>query len=47
MSKAAKTWILILAAGLLAGVLGIIEYGWQHPVDTVALQFGSSSHCRS
>ena len=35
MSKTAKTWILILAAGLVAGVLGIIEYGWQHPADTI------------
>lgn len=35
MSKTAKTWILILAAGLVAGVLGIIQYGSQHPRDTI------------
>jgi hypothetical protein len=35
MSKTAKMWILILAAGLVAGILGIIQYGWQHPGDTI------------
>jgi hypothetical protein len=31
MSKVTKTWILILVAGLLAGVVGVIKYGWQKP----------------
>ena len=35
MNKTAKMWILILAAGLVAGILGIIQYGWQHPGDTI------------
>jgi hypothetical protein len=35
MSKTSKMWILILAAGLVAGVLGIVQYGWQRPGDTI------------
>ena len=35
MSKVTKTWILILVAGLVAGVVGVIKYGWQNPGDTI------------
>jgi hypothetical protein len=35
MSKAARVWILILGAGLVAGVAGITQDGWQHPGDTI------------
>lgn len=35
MSKAARVWILILGAGLVAGVVGVIKNGWQHPGDTI------------
>jgi len=35
MSKAARFWILILIVGLVAGVTGVIEYGWQQPGDTI------------
>lgn len=35
MTKTAKMWLLILAAGLVAGIVGIIQYGWQRPGDTI------------
>jgi len=35
MTKFAKTWILILAVGLVAGLVGVIESGWQSPGDTI------------
>jgi len=37
MSKSAKAWILILAAGLVGGVVGIAKYGWQYPADAIGV----------
>ncbi|HXW92149.1 MAG TPA: hypothetical protein VEK33_16485 [Terriglobales bacterium] len=36
MRKAASVWSLILGAGLVADVVGVIRSGWQHPGDTIA-----------
>ena len=27
--------MIILVAGLVAGVAGVFEHGWQHPADTI------------
>ena len=27
--------MIILIAGLVAGVAGVVEHGWQHPADTI------------
>ena len=35
MSKAARAWILILGAGLVAGLVGVVQNGWQQPGDTI------------
>jgi hypothetical protein len=35
MSKSAKAWILILIAGLVAVVVGVIQHGWQYPADAI------------
>ena len=37
MTKAAKIWILILTVGLVAGLIGVIENGWQNPGDTIGV----------
>jgi len=47
MSKVTRAWILILIAGLVAGVLEIIEYGGSIRVTLSGLPFGSCLHCRS
>jgi hypothetical protein len=35
MNKTAKVLMIILIAGLVAGVAGVVEHGWQHPADTI------------
>ena len=35
MNKSARVLIVILVAGLVAGVVGVVEHGWQHPGDTI------------
>jgi hypothetical protein len=35
MNKTAKVLLVILSAGLVAGVAGVVEHGWQHPGDTI------------
>jgi hypothetical protein len=35
MNKSARVLIVILAAGLVAGVAGVVEHGWQQPGDTI------------
>jgi hypothetical protein len=35
-SKAARMWVLVLAAGLVAGLLGVWEDGWRTG-DTIGL----------
>jgi peptidoglycan/LPS O-acetylase OafA/YrhL len=35
MNKSARVLIVILIAGLVAGVAGVVEHGWQHPGDTI------------
>jgi peptidoglycan/LPS O-acetylase OafA/YrhL len=35
MNKSARVLIVILAAGLVAGIAGLVEHGWQHPGDTI------------
>lgn len=34
INKTAKVLMIILIAGLVAGVAGVVEHGWQHP-DTI------------
>ena len=36
---AARVLIVILVAGLVAGVTGVVEHGWQHPGDTIGAAF--------
>jgi uncharacterized ion transporter superfamily protein YfcC len=35
INKTAKVLMIILIAGLVAGVAGVVERGWQHPGDTI------------
>lgn len=35
INKTAKILMIILIAGLVAGVVGVVEQGWQHPADTI------------
>jgi uncharacterized ion transporter superfamily protein YfcC len=35
INKTAKVLLIILIAGLVAGVAGVVEHGWQHPADTI------------
>ena len=35
MNKTAKILVIILIAGFVAGVAGVVEHGWQHPGDTI------------
>lgn len=35
VNKSARVLIVILTAGLVAGVAGLAEHGWQHPADTI------------
>jgi len=35
INKTAKVLMIILVAGLVAGVAGVFEHGWQHPADTI------------
>jgi hypothetical protein len=35
MNKTARVLIVVLVAGLVAGVAGVVEHGWQHPGDTI------------
>jgi len=35
MNKTARVLMVILIAGLVAGVAGVVEHGWQHPGDTI------------
>jgi peptidoglycan/LPS O-acetylase OafA/YrhL len=35
MNKSARVLIVILVAGLVAGLAGVVEHGWQHPGDTI------------
>jgi uncharacterized ion transporter superfamily protein YfcC len=37
-TRATKAWILILAAGLVSGLLGVAEYGWNIG-DTIGFAF--------
>jgi type IV secretory pathway TrbD component len=35
INKTARVLMIILVAGLVAGVVGVVEHGWQHPADTI------------
>ena len=37
INKTAKVLLIILMAGLVAGVAGVVEHGWQHPADTIGV----------
>jgi len=40
INKTARVFAIILIPGLLAGMAGVFENGWQHPGHTIGQQFG-------